>query len=131
MVTVGKLTEERLDYWIPIVNGEYGLTDKNHLSYDFFRMMMPYADFIENEKYYIVSVYGWDMWGNSNITIMSWYIKPEYRTLCNIKRLQRDIIELAKLKNVKYIYQGSHLNDKILSLLGKMGYKTQTMILEV
>jgi hypothetical protein len=131
MVTVGKLTEEALDRWIPMVNGEYGLTDKNHLTYDFFRMMMPYADFIENEKYYIVSVYGWDMWGNSNITIMSWYIKPEYRKISIIKQLQQDIKDLAKLKNVRYIYQGSHLDDKLLKLLGKFGYKFQTMILEV
>lgn len=131
MVTVGKLTEERIDYWIPIVNGEYGLTDKNHITKDWFMQIKDYCDFVDNDKYYIVSLRSWDMWGNANITIMSWYIKPEYRTLCNIKRLQRDIIELAKLKNVKYIYQGSHLNDKILSLLGKMGYKTQTMILEV
>lgn len=131
MVTVGKLTEEAADHWIPIVNGEYGLTDKNHLTKEYFRQIAPMCDFVETDKYYFITIYGYDMWGNSSITVMSWYILPEYRTLCTIKQLQREIIELAKMKNVRYIYQGSHLNDKILSLLGRMGYKTQQMVLEV
>ena len=54
MVTVGKLTEERLDYWIPIVNGEYGLTDKNHITKDWFMQIKDYCDFVDNDKYYFV-----------------------------------------------------------------------------
>lgn len=131
MVAVGKLTEENLDYWIPIVNGEYGLSERNHVSKDYFMSIKDLCDFISNKKYYIVALKGYDMWGNSSITIMSWYIKPKYRTIKVIKQLQQDIIDLAKLKNVRYIYQGSHLNDKILKLLGNIGYKTQQMVMEV
>ena len=131
MVMVGKLTEERLDYWIPMVNAEYGLSERNAASKEFFMRLIPLCDFIDNDKYYIVSIYSWDMWGNSNITILSWYIKPEHRNIKTIKQVQEDIIELAKLKKVKYIYQGSHLGDKIFNLLEKYGYKPQTFIREV
>lgn len=131
MVVVGKITDEKLNYWIPMVNAEYGLSDKNQISVDYFKAIAHLCDLIENEKYYVVSLDGVDMWGNRNISIISWYIKPKYRTMCTIKRLQSDIIELAKQKNVKYILQGSHLNEKLLKLLGKLGYKAQTLKLEI
>ena len=131
MVTVGKITEELMQYWIPMVNAEYGLSDRNEASFEFFRKLIPFADLIENDKYYIVGLCSTDMWGDPCLSILSWYIKPECRTLCTIKQLQRDIIELAKMKNVRYICQGSHLDDGILKLLGKLGYKPQTMMKEI
>ena len=131
MVTVGKLTEEDIDYWIPLVNGEYGLSDKNHITKEWFMRLKDYFDFISDDKHYIVCARNWNMWGENEMTVISLYIKPEFRTIGMIRQTQREILELAKIKNVKYIYQGSHLNKKYDNLLKAMGYKTQTLKLEV
>jgi hypothetical protein len=41
--------------------------------------------------------------------------------------MQEEIIMLAKSKKIKYILQGSHLNDKLHKVLGMMGYRTSGM----
>jgi len=131
MVTAGKLTEEDIDYWIPIVNGEFGLSDKNHITREWFYRMMPALEILQDEKHYIVYVRTWGMWGDNEMTIISLYIKPEFRTLGMIRQTQREIVELAKSKNIRYIYQGSHLNKKYDKLLQALGYKQQTFRLEI
>lgn len=131
MVTVGKLTEEDIDYWVPLVNGEYGLSDKNHITKEWFMRLKDYFDFISDDKHYIICARNWNMWGENEMTVISLYIKPEFRTIGMIRKTQREILELAKIKNVKYIYQGSHLNKKYDNLLKAMGYTTQTLKLEV
>lgn len=131
MVTVGKLTEEDIDYWIPIVNGEFGLSDKNHITREWFYRTMPSLEILQDEKHYFVFVRTWSMYGDNEMTIVSMYIKPEYRTLGMIRQTQREIVELAKSKNIRYIYQGSHLNKKYDKLLQTLGYKPQTYRLEI
>ena len=131
MVTAGKLTEEDIDYWTPIVNEEYGLSDKNHITREWFYRMMPALEIIQDDKHYICFVRTWGMWGDNELTIISLYIKPEYRTLGMIRKTQREILELAKSKNIRYIYQGSHLNKKYDKLLQTLGYKQQVFRLEI
>ena len=131
LVEVKPITDDRIEYWVKLVNSEYNLSDKNEYSIEYFKRLKPYAELVDNDKYYVVLLESSDMWGNKELSVISWYIKPEFRTIKYIMQLQADIISVAKFKKVKYIYQGSHLGDKLFKLLGKIGYKTQTMRYEV
>lgn len=122
MVEAGKIR-----YWVEQVNKEYGLSDKNDTSIKFFESIKNMSDVIDGGYYYIWCLVAPDMWGEKYLSVVSWYILPEYRNVATFKKVQDEIIMLAKRKKVGYIIQGSHLNDKLFKVLGKMGYRVASM----
>lgn len=119
MAVVGNITR-----WVKIVNAEYGLSDKNKSSIDYFVKLKDIANFEFFNEGYLVTLVSDDMWGNKVLSVLSYYILPEHRNYKNFKKIQNRIEELAKTNNVRYIYQGSHLNSKLNNVLEKMGYST-------
>ena len=112
----------KIEKWVKIVNAEYGLSDRNDESIDYFMKIKDLANFDVDNISYLVTLVSKDMWGNKMLSVLSYYILPEHRSYKNFKKIQNRIEELAKINNVKYIYQGSHLNYKLNNVLEKMGY---------
>lgn len=122
MVGAGKITA-----WVNQVNKEYGLEDKDSYTVEFFKTIEPISEVIDGGYYYIWCLIAPDMWGEKYLSVVSWYIMPEHRNVATFKKVQDEIIKLAKRKKVGYIIQGSHLNDKLHRVLGKMGYRVASM----
>lgn len=112
----------KIKKWVEIVNAEYGLSDRNDESIDYFMKIKDLANFDIDDESYLVTLVSKDMWGNKILSVISYYILPEYRNYRNFKKIQKRIEELAKINNVKYIYQGSHYNEKLNRILVKQGY---------
>lgn len=114
-------------YYVPMVNEEFGLSNKNEASIRFFDMILPISDYIIDEEHYVWVIPSRDMWDVPYLSVVSWFIKKEHRTVGYFKKVQDEIIMLAKKHKVEYIVQGSHLNDKLHKVLERMGYKTAEM----
>ena len=121
------VTSERIREFVEMVNKEYGLSDKNEVSVEFFEKIKDFSEVIDGGYYYIWCLVAPDMWGEKYLSVVSWYIMPDKRNVASFKKVQDEIIMLAKRKKVGYIIQGSHLNDKLHRVLGKMGYKVASM----
>ena len=127
MVEVG----DWIRYYVPLVNEEFGLSDRNEKSIEFFQRILPYSDYIIDDWHYLWVIPSFDMWGDSYLIVVSFYIKQQYRTVKNFRKLQDEIIMLAKKHKSVYIIQGSHLNGKLHKILSKMGYETAQMMRRV
>lgn len=127
MAVDGKASPERIRYWVELVNKEYGKSDKNEESIKFFENLNPISDVIDEEDFYVWTISSTDMWGEPYLCVVSFYIKPEARTFVTFRKVQEGILLLANYRKVKYIIQGSHLNEKLFPVLEKMGYKVATM----
>lgn len=121
----------KIKKWVEIVNAEYGLSDRNDESIDYFMKIKDLANFDIDDESYLVTLVSKDMWGNKMLSVLSYYILPEHRSYKNFKKIQKRIEELAKINNVKYIYQGSHLNSKLNKVLEKMGYSVGFYMKEI
>lgn len=119
--------QEWIRHYVPLVNAEFGLSDKNEASIRFFDMILPVSDYIIDDEHYVWVIPSRDMWDVPYLSVVSWFIKKEHRTVGYFKKVQDEIIMLAKKHKVEYIVQGSHLNDKLYKVLGKMGYRTSGM----
>lgn len=120
-----------IKYYVPLVNEEFGLSDRNEKSIQFFRNLIPLSDYIIDDWHYLWVLPSYDMWGDKYLVVVSFFIKKEHRTVANFRKLQDEIIMLAKKHEVEYIIQGSHLNGKLHKILGNMGYEIAQMIRRV
>lgn len=128
---VENVTDEQIERWVKLVNSENNLSEYNDLSIDFFKKIKDFAHFYETEQYYLVLMTSKNMWGDLELNVVSWYIKPEFRNARYILEIQRLINNVAKILKCRYIVQGSHLNDKLFNLLLRDGYKTSSMRKEI
>ena len=127
MVEVG----DWIKYYVPLVNEEFGLSDRNEKSIEFFQRLIPFSDYIIDDWHYLWVISSSDMWGDKYIMVVSYFIKKEHRTVANFRKLQDEIIMLAKKHKSVYIIQGSYLNGKLHKVLSKMGYETAQMMRRV
>lgn len=125
---MNRTINEWIRYYVPLVNEEFGLSDRNDKSIDFFEKLLPVSDYIVDDWHYLWVLPSYDMWGDKYIMVVSYYIKKGKRNPASFRKLQEEIIMLAKKHEALYIIQGSHLNDKLHKILGKMGYKVAQMI---
>lgn len=76
-----------------------------------------------------------DFRGNTICSELFMYIRPEYRGDIKLFKKIIDIMEqAAKENNCKYVTIGSNIgyrDDKLLSLLSRFGYKTDTVKKEI
>lgn len=127
-VIMGKeMTLEIIKGWVEIVNAEFGLSDRNEASINYFMRMKDWMIFINDPVMYAVLEPDFDMWGNKELYVVSFYIKPEHRNIRNLIKLQRKIEEIARAFEIKMIIQGSHLGDRLFMYLERNGYKVATM----
>lgn len=120
-----------IDKWIETVNAEFGLSDKNDESREFFYTIRSYSYFAIANEGYAVMTEEMDMWGNKSLVVKSSYLLPEYRTLANLNELQRYIEQTARQCGATSIIQGTHLGDRFLTYLTRQGYKTCEMRKEI
>ncbi len=120
-----------IEYWVPLVNAEYGLSDRDWFTIEYIDRLNPMIEAIQCEDYYVLYLIADNMWGDKELSVVSFYIKPEQRTAWLFLKLQNDIKSIAKQNNVRYINQGSHFNEKLFPVLDKKGYKISTMKMEV
>ncbi|NLE06080.1 MAG: hypothetical protein GX638_14940 [Crenarchaeota archaeon] len=123
--------DKNIKKWIKIVNAEYGLSNCNQFSINYFNQIKHICRFIFKENWYLIYAVFPDMWGNLELNIISYYIVPQKRTFKRFMKLQSIIKIIAKRLKCRYIIQGSHLNDKLFKYLEKSGYKNSSMKLEV
>lgn len=121
------MTFEIIKGWVELVNAEFGLSDKNNESINYFMSMKDYFIFINDPVMYAVLEPTSDMWGNKEMSVISFYIKPEHRDIKNLIKLQRKIEEISRAFEIKTIIQGSHLGDRLYKYLERTGYKVATM----
>lgn len=119
-------TEDWIRYYVPIVNAEIGREDRNEQSIDFFMRLVGLARFDCNDKYYIVTLTAPDMWGDKVLNLMSFYIKPEFRTRY-IREVLAKLSKFAIEDKVSYIELGSHINKKLYNFWLKQGYEVSSV----
>lgn len=118
--------EDWIRYYVPLVNEEIGRSDRNEQSIEFFMRLIGLARFDCNDKYYIVTITAPDMWGDKVLSVVSFYIKPEFRHSCLREVLQK-VGKFAKADEVRYISIGSHINKKLHTFLLKQGYEVSAL----
>lgn len=124
------VSEETIRKWAVLYNTEIGRADRIEESVMYFMALRNVATFIEEKEYYLVYMIAPDMWGDSTLYIVSFYIKPEYRNTNMFLKMQRRIESVAKENKIRYTIQGSHIDDRYFKFLSGIGYKVATMIKE-
>lgn len=126
------VSDERIRYWVEQVNKDIGREDRNDASVRFFITGRDVGafKFVDEEQYYIVYMVSPDMWGDLCLSVVSLFIKPEFRIGKYFLQIQRKINSLAKENKVVYTIQGSHIDDKYFKFLSGVGYRVSTMIKE-
>lgn len=126
------VSDETLRYWIALANEEMGYSDRNDITFNYIKNVQDRSKIIVEDDWYIVMMPFEDAWGNKSLSVISSYIKPEARkNHRNFLKIHRAILLFAKEKNIKYIYQGSHLTLKFHGFLEKQGYKIASMVKEL
>lgn len=121
------VSEETIRYWVNLVNTEMGRTDRNEDSVRYFMAIRNVATFIETEQYYMVYIIAPDMWGDLELSLVSTYIKPEYRNKKYFLEIQKRILGVVRKNNVRYTIQGSVFDSKYFKFLQGMGYEVCAM----
>jgi hypothetical protein len=121
------VSEETIRYWVNLVNTEIGRTDRNEDSVRYFMALRDIAVFDITDKYYMVYIIAPDMWGDLELSLVSTYIKPEYRTGKCFLEIQNKIKGVVRKNNVKYTIQGSHIDNKYFKFLKGIGYEVFSM----
>ena len=119
-------TEDWIRYYVPIVNEEIGRSDRNEESIKFFMRLLGLARFDCNDKYYIVTLTAPDMWGDKVLSVVSFYIKPQYRH-SHLREVLKKVGKFAKQDDVRYINIGSHINKKLMPFLLRQGYEVSAV----
>lgn len=122
---------EIIESWIKQVNDEFGLSDKNQACLQHFAALKNYYIFILENDFYAVLEQSSDIWGTREMNVVSYYIKPEKRNIRLFLTIQRKFEEIAKAWDCKFLYQGSHLGDRLYTYLERSGYKVATMRKEI
>lgn len=125
------VSTETINRWIVEVNEEFGLSEKNALSGNYFATVKDMCIFILEPEWYAVLMLSSDMWGTREMHIVSYYIRKEYRNIRLFLQIQRKFEELAKAFDCKFLLQGSHLGDRLFRYLEKRGYKVAVMRKEI
>ena len=95
-------TEQWIEHYVPIVNAEYGRSDKNAESIDYFKKLIGIAEFVCTDNYYLVYLIAPDMWGDKTFYVVSFYIMPSKRA----ELLRKVLFLIERLaKNGKLSYK--------------------------
>lgn len=124
--------EQAICKWVPMVNAEYGLSDKNDFSIEWFKKLIGVAEFVIEDDYYLVYLVAPDMWGEKILNVVSFYIVPQKRRALSLK-VFKHMMRFAKQKGCARIAMGCHLGDTqtFNQFLSACGFKPQTFTKEV
>lgn len=109
-------------YWVPIVNQEFGLSDKNEQAIRWFLEKKQAFSFWLDPHFYCVYLIAEDYWGEKQFSVVSLYIKPQKRKRLLLK-VMRSLEKMARDNGCKKIGWGSCLNPKMNQMLERVGYQ--------
>lgn len=118
---------DEINAWVEEVNKEFGLSEYNMASSNYFVSMKNFCVFILEPDWYAVMMFDNDMWGNKEMHVVSYYIRKEKRSFKTFIRINKKFEELARAFDCRYLLQGSHLDKRLFDYLGKSGYKLAVM----
>lgn len=113
--------------WIETVNAEYGLTERNRFTISYIDSIRAESIFIYDEDKYAVLTPCPDLWGNKEIVVVSFYIRPEKRSLKTLNELQNVIEQTARENGAKYINEGSHFEPRLHLYLQYRGFEVANL----
>lgn len=116
-------TDERIRYWVEMVNKSIGRSDRNADSVAYYKHGFGVGAFkcVDANDYFVVYAVVGDMWGDKVLDVITCYSIPG--SVGALLKMHRKIKRLANDNKVKYIVQGSHINNKYLKFLARTGYK--------
>lgn len=103
--------DQQIQYFVPKVNAEFGLGDKNDQSIDYFRKIKDVAEFVTGNGWYVVYCIAPDMWGNKELYVISLYVEPDQRPY-RLLKIMHLIFEKAKTNACHKVMMGCHLGNK-------------------
>lgn len=116
-----------IENWIKTVNAEYGLTERNRFTISYIDSIRDESIFIYDEDKYAVLTPCPDLWGNKEIVVVSFYIRPEKRSLKTLNELQNVIEQTARENGAKYINEGSHFEPRLHLYLQYRGFEVANL----
>lgn len=116
---------EGISHFVPLVNKDMKMSDKNEQSIAFFEEMLPMLNAYVSDGAYVLYVLMPDIWGNKVLGVMSFWVAPEKRSFGAIREVIRLIEKTAKKNGCKSVEIGSHTQKsvKMLKLLRLLGYE--------
>lgn len=119
--------DETIAGWIETVDKEFGLSEYDRASLNYFKSIKEFCIFIFEPDWYAILEPSCDPWGRREMDIVSYYIRPEKRSIKLFLTIQRKMEELATAFDCQYIVQGSHLGDRLYKYLERSGYHVAAM----
>ena len=109
-----KISRRLIKKWVEIVNAEIGRSDTNEYVINEFCECRDYSYwFVKKWGYAVICTFR-DTWGDVEANVVSFYVKPEFRTFKRLLEIQDSIESFAKEIGARFIVQGSHFGDKAL-----------------
>jgi len=120
--------EQALGYYIPKVNAELGLIDKNAFTMEFLRKLLPALKCYIGENGYILYVIAPDYWGEKELAVVSFYVEPGARKSPKaLLELIRFVQKEAQIQKCRKLVMGGHFNEaKMPRFFEKIGFKPMT-----
>ena len=120
--------ERALTYYIPKVNAELGLENKNEFTLEFLRKMLPALKCYIGIAGYILYVISPDYWGEKELAVISFYVEPKARKNPKaLLELIRFVQNEARKQGCHKLVMGGHFNrEKMQNFFKKMGFKPMT-----
>lgn len=121
----GDEIRESLHHFVPLVNADMNMSDRNEQSIAFFEMLLPQLNLYVSDGAYVLFVLIPDIWGDKVLGVMSFWVAPEKRTFGAIREIIRLIENAAKENGCKSVEIGSHTTKsvKMLKILRLLGYE--------
>ena len=120
--------EQALAYYVPKVNAEMGLEDKNTFTTEFLKKMLPALKCYIGTGGYILYVIAPNYWGEKELAVVSFYVEPYARKNPKaLLELIRFVQKEACLNGCRQLVIGGHFNrDKMHHFFERIGFKPMT-----
>ena len=127
--------DESIEYFVRRVNKELGKSDKDDFTINWFKALKGIARFIEgeNKAWYIVYIVAPTMWGDKELSVVSFYAEPGAGRVGRLLKVMRVIQQSAEAEGCRRITMGGHFGnrDKFGHFLRKLGFVEALFIKEV
>ena len=127
--------DEAIEYFVRRVNKELGKSDKDAFTIQWFQALKGVARFIEgeNKAWYIVYIVAPTMWGDKELSVVSFYVEPGKGRTGRLLKIMRVIQQSAEAEGCRRIVMGSHTGnrDKFGRFLRQLGFQEQSFVKEV
>lgn len=121
------ITHDDIVSWVEKINKKFGRGNSDWTTRWIELLISRGAKAELYDDWYVVYIICPDAWGDKQLAVMS----CDSDNISAFMAMQRRIEQVAKDSGVKYILQGSELDDKYNEYLARSGYRAQTFRKEV